>query len=145
MNPTTAYRRRLRAILLDEDYGPRLARLNVADTAAVLALVEANQGRQARALILQLDQARREQETRNRRRRERNSLVSHMVRELVRVGTAEPVNTSTVALGVAAMTTAQRVATAAMDGDELKANAGDRTNIHWAPSRDTYWNVWWYH
>lgn len=51
--------RRLRAILNDEQYGPKLVRLNRADERRVLDLIEQNRGAEARKTILQLDEARR--------------------------------------------------------------------------------------
>lgn len=56
----SAEQRRLYRILLDEDYGPKLARLNRADERKVLDLIERNQGRDARRLIVELDAKRRE-------------------------------------------------------------------------------------
>lgn len=145
MNSTQAYRRRLRRLLLDEDYGPKLARLNVAETARVLRLVELNRGADARALIIQLDKARREDTTRKRKDRANARTIAYIIRELIRVGTNDPVNSSTVALGVAVMTAKQRAETEAMDGEELKASAGDRHNIQWASPYGKFWNPWWYH
>jgi len=51
--------RRLERILSDEDYGPKLARLNRKDESHVLDLIDRNQGRKARAEILRLDEERR--------------------------------------------------------------------------------------
>lgn len=145
MNSTQAYRRRLRRLLLDEDYGPKLARLNVAETARVLRLIELNRGADARELITQLDKARREDTTRKRKVRANAHTVAYIIKELIRVGTNDPVNSSTVALGVAVMTARQRAETEGMDGEELKASAGDRHNIQWASPYGTFWNPWWYH
>lgn len=52
--------KRLERILGDEDYGPKLARLNRRDEAHVLDLIDRNKGREARKEILRLDEARRE-------------------------------------------------------------------------------------
>jgi len=145
MNSTQAYRRRLRRLLLDEDYGPKLARLNVTETARVLRLVELNRGADARELIIQLDKARREDTTRKRKERANAHTVAYIIRELLRVGTNDPVNSSTVALGVAVMTAKQRAETEEMDGEELKASAGDRSNVKWASPYGAFWNPWWYH
>lgn len=145
MNSTQAYRRRLRALLLDEDYGPKLARLNVADTTRVLRLVEANRGVEARKLIITLDEERRGDVTSKRRERARARTVAYIISELLRVGTNDPVNSSTVALGVAIMTAGQRAESEAMDGEELKSSAGSRTNVQWASPYGKFWNPWWYH
>lgn len=145
MNSTQAYRRRLRALLLDEDFGPKLARLNVAETTRVLQLVEANQGAQARRLITELDARRRGDATYKRRERARAHTVAYIIAELIRVGTDHPVNSSTVALGVAIMTAGQRSASEAMDGEDLRVNAGTATHIQWASDYGKHWNPWWYH
>lgn len=52
-------KRRLNRILADEDYGPKLARLSVADQRIVLEHIEANRGAQARDAITRLDAERR--------------------------------------------------------------------------------------
>ena len=59
---------RLRTLLRDEDYGPKLARLRGADERRVLDLVEQNRGREARAAILDADERRRAHEREARRR-----------------------------------------------------------------------------
>ena len=52
-------KRRLNRILADEDYGPKLVRLNRRDQREVLQLIDANRGREAREAILRLDRQRR--------------------------------------------------------------------------------------
>ena len=59
--------RRLNRILRDEDYGPKLVRLNRADQRTILELIDANRGAQARREILRLDEARRRRRTVQRR------------------------------------------------------------------------------
>ena len=51
--------RRLTRILRDEDYGPKLVRLNRTDQRHILNLIDANRGAQARREILRLDAERR--------------------------------------------------------------------------------------
>ncbi len=58
-----AYKDRLRYILGDEDFGPKLARLSRKDQQTVLQLVYRNKGREARRAILDLDRARRHKAT----------------------------------------------------------------------------------
>jgi hypothetical protein len=58
-----AAKRRLSAILRDEEYGPKLVRLNRADERRVLDLVYENRGREARQAIDDLDAARRRRRT----------------------------------------------------------------------------------
>jgi hypothetical protein len=55
--------RRLAALLRDEEYGPKLARLNRADERIVLDLIDQNKGREARKELNRLDDARRTQRT----------------------------------------------------------------------------------
>lgn len=50
--------RRLERILGDEDYGPKLARLNRKNEAYILDLIDKNKGREARKEILRLDKER---------------------------------------------------------------------------------------
>ena len=58
-----AYKRRVRRLLNDEDYGPKLVRLSAQDQQTVLRLVYRNQGREARRAVIELDAARRGRRT----------------------------------------------------------------------------------
>lgn len=58
-----AAKRRLALLLRDEEYGPRLVRLNRADERRVLDLVYEGKGREARQAIDDLDSARRRRRT----------------------------------------------------------------------------------
>jgi hypothetical protein len=60
-------RRRLNRILKDEDYGPKLVRLNRRDQRHILELISDNRGAQARREILRLDAERRAHNTVRRR------------------------------------------------------------------------------
>ena len=63
-------RARLRTILMDEDYGPKLARLRGRAEREVLDLIEAGRGKEARQRIAELDEQRRARRaTRDRARR----------------------------------------------------------------------------
>jgi hypothetical protein len=62
MAVASAASRRLRRILNDEDYGPKLVRLSTNDQRVVLDLISENRGREARSAIEELDQRRREEE-----------------------------------------------------------------------------------
>ena len=57
--PTPGYSRRLRSVLNDPEYGPKLVRLSASDQQRVLDLVNRSEGRAARRLVNQLDEARR--------------------------------------------------------------------------------------
>lgn len=59
--------RRLNRILRDEDFGPKLVRLNRVDQRRILDLVDANRGAQARKEILRLDAERHSRRTVRRR------------------------------------------------------------------------------
>lgn len=54
-----AAERRLRTLLANEDYGPKLARLNRAEESRVLELISENRGKEARAAIDKADRNRR--------------------------------------------------------------------------------------
>lgn len=58
-----AAKRRLNALLRDEEYGPKLVRLRRADERHVLELVYENRGREARQAIDDLDASRRRRRT----------------------------------------------------------------------------------
>jgi len=58
-----AAKRRLALLLRDEEYGPKLVRLNRADERRVLDLVYEGKGREARAAIDDLDSGRRRRRT----------------------------------------------------------------------------------
>jgi len=65
--PSSGYHRRLRTLLLNEDYGPKLVRLSNSDQQRVLQLVNQNKGREARALVNDLDVTRRRRNSTARR------------------------------------------------------------------------------
>lgn len=144
---TRNYQRRVQRLLSDETYGPMLARLNRADTARVLTLVQQNKPAEARAELVRLDAERRKRETEERDRRARQIVIDHILRTLTAPGvvTLHPPNTSTIALGVRLMTRQQRRDTVVMDAAELQANAGDHSHIQWASPYGREHNPWWYH
>lgn len=57
--PSAGYSRRLRSLLTDPEYGPKLVRLSAADQQRVLELVNRSEGRAARKLVNELDKQRR--------------------------------------------------------------------------------------
>jgi len=57
---STPAQKRLKRILDNEDYGPKLARLNRTDERRVLDLIDQNKMPEARKLIIELDRARKE-------------------------------------------------------------------------------------
>lgn len=58
-----AAKRRLAALLRDEEYGPKLVRLNRTDERRVLDLIYDNRGREARQVLTDLDAGRRRHRT----------------------------------------------------------------------------------
>lgn len=60
---TPGYDRRLRYLLLDPRYGPKMVRLSRADQQQVQKLINQNRGREARKLLLLLDELRRHKRT----------------------------------------------------------------------------------
>lgn len=143
MPQPTAYERRVNSLLADEHYGPALARLGRADTGAVLLLVQTGDMRGARREIDRLDAARRAEETRKRDRRRRNAVVAHIQRELR--STNVRYSLASVSFGAGLMTRAQVTATLDMDAEEIRANAGDHTNIRLYLDDTLAHNPWWYH
>lgn len=58
IRPSRAEQLRLKRILDNEDYGPKLVRLNKSQQRVVLDLISANKGREARTAILKFDEER---------------------------------------------------------------------------------------
>jgi hypothetical protein len=139
----TAYERRVALLLADEDYGPALARLNRADTAEVLKLVQANEGQRARLEILRLDARRRAAVTTSRQRRRSTGVVEHVIAELS--GAGLDFSVQTVQYGVKLMTRGEVVETLGMDASEIQEAAGDSGNVRWYEEVERDWNVWFYH
>jgi hypothetical protein len=73
--------RRLRSLLNDEEYGPKLARLRGTDERRVLDLVSEGRGREARAAINDADQRRLERERESRRRTLYRRAVDNVYRQ----------------------------------------------------------------
>lgn len=57
--PSPGYSRRLRSLLNDPEYGPKLVRLSAEDQQRVLTRVNQAEGREARRLVNELDEKRR--------------------------------------------------------------------------------------
>lgn len=72
--PSKGYQQRLRRLLANEDYGPKLVRLPKKQQQEVLQLINTNQGRQARQLILNLDEERRTRQRGRPRRTAKSAL-----------------------------------------------------------------------
>lgn len=133
--------RRLQTILNDEDYGPKLARLNRADERRVLDLIEQNKGKQARSEILRLDEARRAK----RRGRVKPINIDELRRQAF-ANIRRQVNghPKTVRLGVDLMTPDELQYAAAATDDEIRVRAGDRSYAKYYDEIDDDYNVFWY-
>lgn len=143
MAARTAYERRVAALLADEDYGPKLARLNRYQTGEVLELVRQNRGAEARREILRYDEQRRQESTRK-RIENRNQRIQTYILDTLR---AVPVyaNPQTVAFGVSLMTRTEGDRTLDMDADEIRDHAGNDGFIKLYLDESLLHNVWWYH
>ena len=138
-------RRRLRAILSDEEYGPKLVRLSKSDQRTILDLISENKGREARKRILELDERRRETVrigSRIRRARERiRKAAEQRIAEGGRPGGRELDPDMSVEKWDRRYTghkdPAMLAELAGATIDEVRANAyGDR---------NAQYSIWWYH
>jgi len=128
--------KRLERILADEDYGPKLARLNRKDEAYVLDLIDRNKGREARKEILRLDTARRE------RRRgsapKAPSIDQLRAQAYTRLRAMLKGKPATQKKGVSLMNADQLNIALTATGDELRRKAAEYPDI------DIEFNVFWY-
>jgi len=128
--------KRLERILGDEDYGPKLARLNRKDEAYVLDLIDRNKGREARKEILRLDTERRE--------RRRGSVTKLPTIDQLRAKAYARLRAilkgkpKTQQKGVSLMNTDQLNFALTATGDELRMKAAEYPDI------DIEFNVFWY-
>jgi hypothetical protein len=128
--------KRLERILGDEDYGPKLARLNRKDESYILDLIDRNKGREARKEILRLDTERRE--------RKRGSTTRLPTIEKLRAKAYTRLRAmlkgkpATQQKGVSLMNKDQLNFALNATGDELRAKAAEYPDI------DIEFNVFWY-
>lgn len=143
--------KRLERILADEDYGPKLARLNRADERRVLDLIEQNpdgRGQAARKEILRLDEARLSRE--RARRQSKKSSVPVIDIEVLRrrayANMRRQVNgkPATITRGVEHMTEEELEFAASASHGAIRQKAGDRSNLRVYEDLDFEINVFWY-
>jgi hypothetical protein len=128
---------RLRRILADEDYGPKLARLRGSEERRVLDLIDAGRGKEARAEILRADEQRRERSRVQARARLLHNAALNTVRQHRHYGTTYDMAVANLRHGTDA--DLRRAATA--DDEELHRLAA-------APPREMHpidRNPFWYH
>lgn len=133
--------KRLERILNDEDYGPKLARLNRKDETYVLDLIDRNKGREARKEILRLDTERRE-------RRRGSSIVQLRAKAYTRLRAMLKGKPATQKRGVSLMNKDQlNYATSASDSqirDRAKAQTRDQDPTAYPDDLEIEYNVFWY-
>lgn len=128
--------KRLERILNDEDYGPKLARLNRKDEAYILDLIDRNKGREARKEILRLDIARRE--SRRTRTVKLPTIDELRAKAYARLRAMIKGKPATQQKGVSLMNTDQLNIALTADADTLRAKAAEYPDI------DIEYNVFWY-
>jgi hypothetical protein len=128
--------KRLERILNDEDYGPKLARLNRRDEAHVLNLIDQNRGREARSEIIRLDAARREtRRARTAKHPTIEALRAKAYQRLRRMLNGKP---ATQQRGVSLMNKDQLNIALNADADTLRRKAAEYPDI------EVEMNVFWY-
>jgi hypothetical protein len=128
--------KRLERILSDEEYGPKLARLNRKDEAHVLDLIDRNKGREARKEILRLDTERRE---RRRGTSARLPTIDQLrAKAYTRLRAMLKGKPATQQKGVSLMNTDQLNFALTGTADQLRAKAAEYPDI------DLDFNVFWY-
>lgn len=128
--------KRLERILSDEDYGPKLARLNRKDEAHVLDLIDRNKGREARKEILRLDRERLERRRRSTARLPTiEQLRAKAYTRLRQMLNGKP---KTQQKGVSLMNADQLNIALNADADTLRRKAAEYPDI------DIEFNVFWY-
>lgn len=139
--------KRLERILADEDYGPKLARMNRRNESYILDLIDRNKGREARREILRLDEVRRTQRRERDRQRRASTSVSvsdlrqQAARNIIRRTKGHP---GRIQRNVHYMTRDElRFAILASSAD-LRARAQDAPYVE-SPEFDKPINPFWYH
>ena len=141
--------RRLESILKDEDYGPKLVRLNRKDEAYVLDLIDRNKGREARKEILRLDRERIARRRKPTRKVTAKAPTSPSIEQLrakayARLRAMLKGRPSTVQKGVDLMTPDELGFALSANGTDLRAKAKDAP-IPYPELDDDEFNVFWYH
>lgn len=141
--------KRLERILADEDYGPKLARMNRKNEAYILDLIDRNKGREARKEILRLDEQRR---AARRTRRPRTKPTTISIEQLRRDATRKlhsqwerrtKYNAANTRRRVNQMTRDDLTFTISATTSELETRANEPATPY--PDLDIELNVFWYH
>jgi len=130
--------KRLERILGDEEYGPKLVRLNRKDEAYVLDLIDQNKGREARKEILRLDKeriARRRKPTKTSKSPTIGELRAKAYARLRAMLKGKP---ATQKKGVSLMNVDQLNFALVATADQLRAKAAEYPDI------EVEMNVFWY-
>ena len=138
--------KRLERILADEEYGPKLARLNRKDETYVLDLIDRNKGLEARKEIVRLDEQRRAQQRTRRTSKPTRTIDIDELRRKATQAMYRKVNgkPSTIRRSVSHMSTDELNFAINADHEAIRAKAGDVSNIRDYDDEDVPWNVWWY-
>lgn len=143
----SAAMRRLESILNNEEYGPKLVRLNRTDEAYILDLVDRNQGLKARKEILRLDEQRRSNARERRQARKAPVIDINALRAKAYAKMRRSFNNShphRVKRNLSYATSSDLEYIIESTPDEIRAKAADRGNIRTYEDDDIELNVYWY-
>lgn len=128
--------KRLERILNDEDYGPKLARMNRKNESYILDLIDRNKGREARKEILRLDKER--LESRRTRAPQLTPIEKLRAKAYTRLRAMLKGKPATQQKGVSLMNRDQLNIALTATGDELRRKAAEYPDV------DIEFNVFWY-
>ena len=130
--------RRLERILNDEEYGPKLARLNRKDETYILDLIDKNKGREARKEIFRLDKQRRARQRARTAKTKLPTIEALRAKAYTRLRRMLNGKPKTQQRGVSLMTKDQLNFALTATGDELRRKAAEYPDI------EIEMNVFWY-
>ena len=130
--------RRLERILNDEEYGPKLARLNRKDETYILDLIDKNKGREARKEIFRLDKQRRARQRARTAKTKLPTIEELRAKAYTRLRRMLNGKPKTQQRGVSLMTKDQLNFALTATGDELRRKAAEYPDI------EIEMNVFWY-
>lgn len=143
----SAAMRRLESILSNEEYGPKLVRLNRKDEAYILDLIDRNKGREARKEILRLDEQRRSNARERRQARKAPVIDINVLRQRAYDKMRRSFSNShphRVKRNLSYATSSDLEYIIESTPDEIRAKAADRGNIRTYEDDDIELNVYWY-
>lgn len=141
--------RRLKAILEDEEYGPKLARLNRADERKVLDLIESNPGGRGKAYrdeIIRLDKARLDKARQRRQVKKAPQVDIDALRQRAYVNMRRVLDgkPQTIKRGVSLMTIEEALFAAKEGPWRLKDRAREPTRKYIVNEQEIEINPFWY-